>query len=342
MICVVFFIYIVFYCVKNYKDTNLLKSRFSILIKATFLGIGLSAFFLAPMLEQMASQTFLVNRYSQFYNINEATSFKDVLFRQFINFENYYSNGTNNCIFNLGYIFYFGQFIYLYVLTKNKGKTSVTFSFILSNISVLFSLGLALTFGILSNLNVIHFAFRFNIISLVLLTHVITYSLTQITLKTRNIFMIIIVVYSCINMALVFHYDFINDDHCYNNQTYYEPFSKSTHNEAYDWLQISNGEYLPVNDVYQYKLDDSSLIKIVEDDRYNYYEACNVIDGKTIPVEYKRNGTKISFSYTSNYDLLMMVPLTYYKGYSVYVIDFDGNLERLEYEDIGRYKQVAF
>lgn len=37
-----------------------------------------------------------------------------------------------------------------------------------------------------------------------------------------------------------------------------------------------------------------------------------------------------------------MVPLTYYKGYSVYVIDFDGNLERLEYEDIGRYKQVAF
>lgn len=51
---------------------------------------------------------------------------------------------------------------------------------------------------------------------------------------------------------------------------------------------------------------------------------------------------KISFSYTSNYDLLMMVPLTYYKGYSVYVIDFDGNLERLEYEDIGRYKQVAF
>lgn len=36
MICVVFFIYIVFYCVKNYKDTNLLKSRFSILIKALF------------------------------------------------------------------------------------------------------------------------------------------------------------------------------------------------------------------------------------------------------------------------------------------------------------------
>ena len=38
----------------------------------------------------------------------------------------------------------------------------------------------------------------------------------------------------------------------------------------------------------------------------------------------------------------MMLPLTYYKGYSVYAIDSDGNAVRLGYEDIGRYKQVAF
>lgn len=342
MVCVVFFIYIIFYCIMNHSDVNLLKSRFFVVLKAVLLASALSAFFLAPMLEQMASQKFLVNYYGEFFDVSKSATAVDMLFKPFINFSNYTSNGPY-CTFNLGYIFYFGQFIYLYHLIKGNGTSNLTFSFIISNICILFSIGLAPTFGIFSNINVIQFSFRFNIVSFVLLTYVITYSIIQLkNPKIKNFFIIIVVLYSCLNMLLIFYYDRISIEHCYNNQTYDEAFSIYTKSDSYDRFEISGGEYLPANDLYQYKYEDANYIKIVEEDRYNYYLACNRVDGKDVPIEYERNGSHIYFTYTSEYDTLMMLPLTYYKGYSVYAIDSDGNAERLGYEDIGRYKQVAF
>ena len=59
-------------------------------------------------------------------------------------------------------------------------------------------------------------------------------------------------------------------------------------------------------------------------------------------VLYERQGTTIRFSYDSDYEELIMLPLTYYKGYRIYLINEDGSKTRLEYEDIGRYKQLAF
>ena len=326
----------------NHSDANLLKSRFFVVLKAVLLASALSAFFLAPMLEQMASQKFLVNYYGEFFDVSKSATAVDMLFKPFINFSNYTSNGPY-CTFNLGYIFYFGQFIYLYHLIKGNGTSNLTFSFIISNICILFSIGLAPTFGIFSNINVIQFAFRFNIVSIVLLTYVITYSIIQLkNPKIKNFFIIIVVLYSCLNMLLIFYYDRISIEHCYNDQTYDEAFSIYTKSDSYDRFEISGGEYLPANDLYQYKYEDANYIKIVEEDRYNYYLACNKVDGKDVPIEYERNGSHIYFTYTSEFNTLMMLPLTYYKGYSVYAIDSNGNAERLGYEDIGRYKQVAF
>lgn len=143
-------------------------------------------------------------------------------------------------------------------------------------------------------------------------------------------------------MALVYYYDSRMIERCYNEQSYEEAYSILIPSDSYDRFQISGGEYLPANDLYQYKYEDAKYIKIVDEDRYNYYLACNSVDGKDVPIEYERNGSHIYFTYTSEFNTLMMLPLTYYKGYSVYAIDSDGNVERLGYEDIGRYKQVAF
>lgn len=96
----------------NYNDTNLLKSRFFVVLKAVLLASALSAFFLAPMLEQMASQKFLVNYYGELFDVSKSATAVDMLFKPFINFSNYKSNGSY-CNFNLGLIFYFGQFIYI-------------------------------------------------------------------------------------------------------------------------------------------------------------------------------------------------------------------------------------
>lgn len=342
IVCIVFLCYIIVYCIKNHNNISLLKSRLFVIIKAALLGILLSSFFLAPMLEQMNSQKFMVNYYKDYLNINESAPFKEIIFRPFVNFIDYRSKGTDNCIFNLGYLFYFGQLIYFYILLKGHGKTILTFSFIVSNIGILFSLGFAPTFGIFSAINVLQFAFRFNIISFILLTYVITYSLLKINSKARYLLMAIIVFYSCINMISVYYYDLKMTKRCYNRQSYEEAYSTSALSDSYDNIQLSAGEYLPANDLYQYKDEDASYIKIVLEDRYNYYIACNKINGIDVPIEYKRNGTHIYFTYTSEYETLMMLPLTYYKGYSVYAIDSKGNAKRLGYEDIGRYKQVAF
>lgn len=294
------------------------------------------------MLEQMNSQKFMVNYYKEFCDINESAPFKEIIFRAFVNFADYKSSGTENCIFNLGYLYYFGQLLYIYTLFKRRGKSILTFCFIVSNICILFSLGFAPTFGIFSAINVLQFAFRFNIVSFVLLTYVITYSLLQINPKTKCLMIAVIVFYSFINMALVYYYDSRMIERCYNEQSYEEAYSILIPSDSYDRFQISGGEYLPANDLYQYKYEDAKYIKIVDEDRYNYYLACNSVDGKDVPIEYERNGSHIYFTYTSEFNTLMMLPLTYYKGYSVYAIDSDGNVERLGYEDIGRYKQVAF
>lgn len=340
--CIIFLMYIIVYCIKNHSDIDLLKSRFVVIIKAALFSILLSSFFLAPMLEQMNSQKFMVNYYKEFCDINESAPFKEIIFRAFVNFADYKSSGTENCIFNLGYLYYFGQLLYIYMLFKRRGKSILTFCFIVSNICILFSLGFAPTFGIFSAINVLQFAFRFNIVSFVLLTYVITYSLLQINPKTKCLMIAVIVFYSFINMALLYYYDSRMIERCYNEQSYEEAYSILIPSDSYDRFQISGGEYLPANDLYQYKYEDAKYIKIVDEDRYNYYLACNSVDGKDVPIEYERNGSHIYFTYTSEFNTLMMLPLTYYKGYSVYAIDSDGNVERLGYEDIGRYKQVAF
>ena len=172
------------------------------------------------------------------------------------------------------------------------------------------------------------------------MTYVIAYCLCQMTGLIRKLLIIFVLAYSICALALMIDMD-VNSDQRYNS------FTEMRNNLMqmgipYDYAQLSAGDYLPANDVYQYFWEDSKFIKKVNENRHDYEVICTEVDGEYLPLAYERQGTTIRFSYDSDYEELIMLPLTYYKGYRIYLINEDGSKTRLEYEDIGRYKQLAF
>ena len=340
LFCVVFLIAILSFLFINRKDVQILKSTFLTVIKGTILGALLAASFLLPLLEQMSSQKFVVSYYKELLDAANVPPIKQLLFTPFVNGIIVAGNESPIVLFNLGYVYYFVPLLYLFLLVKKQGRIDVTLSFCIAYFFVFLSLGLIKFTGPLQFLNTFQFYFRFYIVAFPLLTYVIAYCLCQLTGLVRKLLIIFVLAYSICALALMIDMD-VNSDQRYNS------FTEMRNNLMqmgipYDYAQLSAGDYLPANDVYQYFWEDSKFIKKVNENRHDYEVICTEVDGEYLPLAYERQGTTIRFSYDSDYEELIMLPLTYYKGYRIYLINEDGSKTRLEYEDIGRYKQLAF
>lgn len=339
LFCVVFLIAILSFLFINRKDVQILKRTSLTVIKGTILGALLAASFLLPLLEQMSSQKFVVSYYKEFFDAANAPPIKQLLFTPFINGNVLVGNESPIVLFNLGYVYYFVPLLYLFLLVKKQGRIDVTLSFCIAYFFVFLSLGLIKFTGPLQFLNTFQFYFRFYIVAFPLLTYVIAYCLCQMTGLIRKLLIIFVLAYSICALALMIDMD-VNSDRRYNSFAEMSDIMQT--DQPYDIAQLSAGDYLPANDVYQYFWEDSKFIKKVNENRHDYEVICTEVDGEYLPLAYERQGTTIRFSYDSDYEELIMLPLTYYKGYRIYLINEDGSKTRLEYEDIGRYKQLAF
>ena len=98
----------------------------------------------------------------------------------------------------------------------------------------------------------------------------------------------------------------------------------------YNEREIVGAEYLPIT-FYNDYLRESTFIKRVNDD--GKYE--------DVIYDFNRHFLKLDFTYDSDRQELLMMPLTYYKGYAGYALK-DGNKIPLDIINIPNYEKVGF
>ena len=323
--CVLFGILIIFFIVFNRNDTLLIKKSALTVIKAVILALLLSAWYLLPMIEQMLDQEFWVNKLSEIYSLENNIASISSMYNPFTVLEDDHYSVIG--VINIGLVLIVGQYLYLFV-KKNK---VVTILFIIANLIIVLMLGL-LPFNLLECFDFMQFTFRFYLILYPLLVLIIAYSLNYTTKKICLCFTVITILYSVFNLSVMKAniyecptYYFLN-----NNETRENIYDFTYVNKDYNNLEISGAEYLPVTAITDY-LRETTFIKQINDD--GQYE--------DIIYEYNRSFTNINFTYNSDTEKLVMLPLSYYKGYHAYVLDGNDRV-KLDTVNVEKYKKVGF
>lgn len=245
------------------------KKRFKSLLANLLLSIMITCFFWTPLLEQIISNEFNIDACQPIF---EAIIPVFVLFIDFPvaqNLKNWYPSG-------IGLIYYYGIFIFIKSLIKNKFKCNNRFLLTLFILSIIFMVITCCTFIwkidiFYNSFKFIQFPWRFNIVLTPLLTVAFSIMLKDIKLNTvLKTFLIYTIVIFLANEVL------------YSTNIYSKEVTKE---------EIMTGEYLPKNFNY-------NLI-------YNY---------KNDKIKTNRNNNILNIEIlkkTNNIE----VPLIYYKGY---------------------------
>lgn len=323
--CVLFGILIIFFIVFNRNDSLLIKKSALTVIKAVILALLLSAWYLLPMIEQMLDQEFWVNKLSEIYSLKNNLATLSSMYNLFTITESDHYSIIG--VINIGLLLVVGQYLYLFV-KKNK---VVTILFIIANLIIVLMLGL-LPSNILECFDFMQFTFRFYLLLYPLLVMVVSYSVNCLPKRLYLIISLIILAYSMINLVVLNNnikecpdYYFLNNYEC--RETIY---NFENEDKDYNSLEVSGAEYLPVTTITNY-LKETRFIKQINDD--GQYE--------DIIYDFDRSFTRISFSYESDKNKLIMLPLSYYKGYQAYALDGNDRV-KLETVNVERYKKVGF
>ena len=181
-------------------------------------------------------------------------------------------------------------------------------------------------------LSFIQFTFRLYLLLYPLLVFVLVYTLDKLNLKLGLVIVCLVMLYSVINLG-VMNNSLRNcpDYYFLNNYTTREMIYDFTSiNKDYNSTEISGAEYLPFNTINDYLRETTFIKQINVDGQY-----------EDIIYEYDRSFTNISFTYNSDAEKLVMLPLSYYKGYQAYVLDGDDRV-KLDTINVEKYKKVGF
>lgn len=323
--CTLFGILIIFFIVFNRRDILLIKKSALTVIKAVILALLLSAWYLLPMIEQMLDQEFWVNKLSEIYSLENNIASISSMYNPFTVLEDDHYSVIG--VINIGLLLIVGQ--YLYIFVKKNGIISILF--ILSNIIILMMIGIIPIYKLYC-LSFIQFTFRLYLLLYPLLVFMLVYTLDKLNLKLGLVIVCLVMLYSVINLGVM--NDSLRscpDYYFLDNYTTRETIYNFTSiNKDYNSTEISGAEYLPFNTINDY-LRETTFIKQINDD--GQYE--DIIYG------YDRSFTEISFTYTSDKEKLIMLPLSYYKGYQAYVINGNDKI-KLDTINVEKYKKVGF
>ncbi|MGN1054516.1 MAG: hypothetical protein ACI4P1_04480, partial [Erysipelotrichaceae bacterium] len=323
--CILFAILIIFFVAFNIHDLSLIKKSAVTVIKAIILAMLLSAWYLLPMIEQMLDQEFWVNKLSEIYSLENNIASISSMYNPFTVLED--DRYSVIGVINIGLVLVVGQ--YLYIFVKKNGIISILF--ILSNIIILMMIGIIPIYK-LDCLSFIQFTFRLYLLLYPLLVFVLVYTLDKLNLKLGLVIVCLVMLYSVINLGVMNNslrncpdYYFLNN--YTTRETIYDFTSIS---KDYNSTEISGAEYLPFNTINDYLRETTFIKQINVDGRY-----------EDIIYEYDRSFTNISFTYNSDAEKLVMLPLSYYKGYQAYVLDGDDRV-KLDTINVEKYKKVGF
>ena len=305
LICVCFAIFLLLFFV--FSNSKQKKYIFIQLTLATFLALLITAFFLLPMFEQYFAQRLRVH-YSTLHMDLQSTA---VSLLEMLNPQFYFSDTSSGPLiskYGLSPLIILLPFLLLHKKIKMGNINKIIFS--------LFLLFLILSTNAIDlsrwipQLNIIQYSFRFFIILSLLFVIAVGIIIKHFSNNKLNV---IIVLLSVLYILPAFNI-LLNSSKAIPNDIIYEEYfnDEHTYKEGYNSYQTLYAEYLPDSVVVDY-IDGSRAIRSV--DEWEIYD---------VTYEYERNFNKIEFEYASEGNEYLMVPLTWYKGYTVKIIDEQG------------------
>ena len=308
-----FAVLLIIYSPKIWHKVHMLKT----LALAFLIGIGLSAFYLLPMIEQLFSQSFTMQ--TTLGTMLE----KGMPFSRF--FEDFIIQNLKSDISHpLNYLFTPGllsiMFLPLPLFIKNPFRSQAGFFKILAIISIVLVLFTSDYFNFINQLPIfsfLQFPWRVFTITTILSPVFFSYFIFNITninfkriaVSATSLFLVIntFFVYKTIVLCSEVIPNGESNENLFSEQIY-KPYGKGVY---YNISELGGGEYLPDTYGFDYREMGSCIA-------FPNYEAAIC--------DYSRNGSRIEFTSNFPYTEDLLMPLTYYKGYKAYEVDEDNNI----------------
>lgn len=310
--CLLYLLLIIIFVIVN-RNLNDLKKLVLTTIKGAIVAILLCLWFLLPMLEGLTSHNLWVNHFSSLYRLDKYIVGLETLINPFMTLDIWTSNAY-------GYVLLLFPLLCFF---KKECPRWIKIITIIGYVNVLLSFDI-IPIHLLSMFNTIQFCFRFNMIAYPLLA----LSAGYIVSNYYKILAYVAIVYTLM-VSCVYDAELLNFAEKVSNSTAPEQlFDINGIDKDYNEKQISGAEYLPVTEKNNY-LVDTTFIKEIKNGLYN-----------DVIYDYSRSFTKIEFEYDCDEEKLLMLPLTYYKGYGAYAIK-DGVKTEIEVVDVDIYEKVG-
>lgn len=302
----------------NFKKIFLNKDKIFQLIKAMAIGLLMAASFLFPMLQQYNAQTLVVHEIGNELLQNNAIKLNQLL-NDFITQFSFSYNNTNGILNvdktkSLGIILTILPIV-LYFLNKNKTKPLKDY-FVLFIILLLFSTNLIPLYKI-DLLSFLQFPSRMYLIVSIVACLIISMSYSN---KLLNKYIIILIcIFSIWNISYL-HINLISNKDLViipENTTSKEMFidrifaKEDPSGSTVNFEEVENAEYLPFNWNFNYQTASK----------------CIVFENGTEKIcNYERHGSHFDFYTNYEEDYKIMLPITWYLGYTAAEVDENYNI----------------
>lgn len=278
------------------------------IIKKALLAVTLAflctIFFTLPMIEQLSSQSLMIDYYK---NNSTLHNHSMALWQYFENKTIFGYSGNHlekdrTMVVNVGYFLTFFPLLYLFINKEDKTKFFNTL-FILGYIFLILPSSF-IPWDKLTFLSTIQFPWRLNTITTLLLTPVSAYATYKLLSKNS-----IVIIASCILLLEgIFHiYPVFNRTFVLPNNTSWQEVQNGSFVDPYysaDYMRVelAGSEYLPSNHV----------------DFRDYPFAIRDKNNEIVDASLRQNYTTLEILFPTNTSGNYTIPLTYYKGYQVY------------------------
>lgn len=312
--CLVYAVLIIIFIIGD-KDINDIKKLFITSIKACLIAILLSLWFLLPMLEGLLCHNLWISKLTSMYSLNEFHVETNVLFNPFMTLDIWTSNPV-------GYVLLILPFFIFFI--KEKNNKYLKYTTILGYIGLLGAFSI-IPFHLIKPFNGLQFAFRFNIIAYPFLA----LSSSYVAYKLHKYLPYLIIIYTLV-ISIQYDWQLLSAERVSDNTSREALYDFSDVNKDYNEKEIVGAEYLPITLFNDY-LRETTFIKRVNAEG-KYEDAI---------YDFSRQFLKFDFTYDSDHQELLMMPLTYYKGYAGYALK-DGKKIPLDIIDVPTYEKVGF
>ncbi len=289
------------------------KRIFLNLFKGCFLAFLLTLFYTIPMLEQVSYQELYLHYYGKHSSLESYTIpfWKYFVNKTIFGYGKNYQAYDKSMLVNVGWYLTFIPMLYAFIKKKNKFITSLLivgyiFMILPSNI---------IPWQYLSIFRILQFPWRLEIITMLLLSGVVCYVMDNINYsKVISIFSIVFIciegIYHLIPVySRTFGISSVNTYEDITSGKLCDPYYSAT----YKRVELCGGDYLPLDSV----------------DFRSYSNTIKLIDGSDTNISYIKRGTTLTFEVNEEYmSKKIVLPITIYKGYKLYVDGKEVSIER--------------